>query len=148
MINLRELINQFSLNIAGGWKVQAAPKRPGSARRRKTGTATNSRLWNWIAVPALPPEPSPTGQSRRQARIYFCQIVCPHFNSFPPLNHLLTSNPLLQASATLKPGRSVGKHGIFEPPGGPSFFGPPGARVLPHSLTRKASDRKSTRLNS
>jgi len=24
--------------------------------RRKTGTATNSRLWNWIAVPALPLE--------------------------------------------------------------------------------------------
>src|ERR1039457_5237389 len=23
--------------------------------RRKTGTATNSRFWNWLAVPALPP---------------------------------------------------------------------------------------------
>jgi hypothetical protein len=22
--------------------------------RRKTGTATNSRLWNWLAVPGLP----------------------------------------------------------------------------------------------
>src|ERR1019366_8196555 len=31
--------------------------------RRKTGTATNSRLWNWLAVPGLPrgtrPRPQP-----------------------------------------------------------------------------------------
>jgi len=24
------------------------------AMRRETGTATNSRLWNWLGVPALP----------------------------------------------------------------------------------------------
>src|ERR1035441_10888451 len=28
---------------------------PDSCVRRKTGTATNSRLWNWLAVPGLPP---------------------------------------------------------------------------------------------
>ena len=29
---------------------------------------------------------------------------------------------MFQASATLKPGRSVGEHGVFQPRGGPSFF--------------------------
>src|ERR1039457_5484804 len=27
--------------------------------RRKTGTATNSRLWNWLAVPGLPTADTP-----------------------------------------------------------------------------------------
>src|ERR1039458_547860 len=37
--------------LAGGATVIS----PGSWTRRETGTATNSRFWNWIAVPGLPP---------------------------------------------------------------------------------------------
>jgi adenosylhomocysteine nucleosidase len=36
---------------------------PDSCARRKTGTATNSRLWNWLAVPGLPtPDTPPVGR--------------------------------------------------------------------------------------
>ena len=35
--------------------------------RRKTGTATNSCLWNWIAVPALPPAAIPAQPIQRNA---------------------------------------------------------------------------------
>jgi len=33
---------------------------PDSCVRRKTGTATNSRLWNWMAVPGLPTADAPS----------------------------------------------------------------------------------------
>ena len=43
---------------------------------------------------------------------------------------------MFQASATLKPGRSVGEHGVFQPRGGPSFFhGLLGAAPAPPTLT-------------
>jgi hypothetical protein len=45
----------------------ARPSLPRSTRRRKTGTATNSRFWNWIAVPALPLKNAFTGQTVRNA---------------------------------------------------------------------------------
>ena len=38
---------------------ESLPKMPDSCVRRKTGTATNSRLWNWMAVPGLPTADTP-----------------------------------------------------------------------------------------
>jgi putative selenate reductase len=38
---------------------ESLPKMPDSCVRRKTGTATNSRLWNWLAVPGLPTADTP-----------------------------------------------------------------------------------------
>ena len=45
----------------------AVPALPTGDTPRKTGTATNSRLWNWLAVPALPTAdtPSKTGTHPR-----------------------------------------------------------------------------------
>src|ERR1039457_38924 len=44
-------------NTGGGWGTLS--KMPDSCVRRKTGTATNSRLWNWLAVPGLPTADTP-----------------------------------------------------------------------------------------
>jgi hypothetical protein len=42
-----------------GRKPATLSKMPDSCVRRKTGTATNSRLWNWLAVPGLPTADTP-----------------------------------------------------------------------------------------
>src|ERR1039457_1931877 len=76
MIDPRELINQFGTSIAGGRNVQATKNGPGSALRRKTGTATNSRLWNWIAGPGLPPR----SDERRRENGPFLPLVKNHGN--------------------------------------------------------------------
>ena len=40
-------------------KTRPLSKMPDSCVCRKTGTATNSRLWNWLAVPGLPTADTP-----------------------------------------------------------------------------------------
>src|ERR1017187_5700777 len=73
--------------------------------RRKTGTATNSRLWNWLAVPGLP-----TADTPPVARPIFIppDEAFPHNAASTESRGHRTGPPLTPLAAT-SPGQSTAR---------------------------------------
>src|ERR1035438_931952 len=95
---------------------------PDSCVRRKTGTATNSRLWNWLAVPGLP-----TADTPPVARPIFVppDEVLPH-------NGMLTlQNPAALPASTPS----------YPSPNAPSPSSPWAPRLSPAHPPPRADDR-------
>src|ERR1039457_7151492 len=112
--------------------------------RRKTGTATNSRLWNWLAVPGLPAADTPP--------VARAGIRLSHSVTFGSMNRLVWAALACAAVAFGQSGetaadlaagylRELIRFDTTNPPGNETRV----ARYLKQVADR---DRKSTRLNS